>query len=1165
MEERDALTAGDDAYDRVQQLLQSISENSHVAAAAEPAPRLAWPGLAAGADRGGRFGGGGGGGSGRRRDEGMDDVEGALGTHSVLQQFEPSMVPRESLHPDAYDDQLMTLDNEEKGSEAVRYHNQAALGYSQADPASDTSADEGVDLSATLQSLPEGKTDPPLGLEARTQIEVALHSGKDEHVVLTEFLRAASKAENEPMDADVSMIGQDDLQGNRAFGYRQTLLQNHLYWLGHARKLGVSAMDNSHSVRSTFDGQKRLDREKLMLQLQERDTWLLMYMLSSGMVPSVPPDESDDADPFNTFQQEVDLVYADDVKLQRWDVVCRWLQIVSGADFQFTDRRGAKRGKYRPNTVHALKTPSNLTKHGDDPVDRADPDADLRGPVASARGGAFKKLQADDEDDQVLLLEQLWKLVRSGAFYTSSKSTGERLDAFQFNERETALEDLVKQTCLEYGEPFRVASLMGGAIVTPTQGKSDADPLRLAGNPFRTTWKETCVNLAAQMHQVAESTTGPQRQAALLEEAIYAILGGDMEAALKSPHCSSWRDWCWAAFRCMVEAKVDHVCIDYHERLEASIGHMRGPDMSGSPGQVLSRGAASVELSETTLFDQVAQTVPDEESFFFKVQRALIEGNFNSLLMDPRDEGDLCLCEYLCGSQWTEAAFYFTEEIAGTSALVTRAARLARRDAAFYLETLDAHDDDEEVATTIDLVARVQEAACWKYEHRPTAVQMLRFTTHAALFMRYSKSNLRVVEEAQELAAKVPEALALAYIRFLVRDANNSLDRFASIPSFYPCFVSDPGQLNVTVHAAVMEAAASFSAGDRVSLFRAWTSIVSPSYMLARAARQALRNVRMRWHAGVSSPDYIREATERTERGASDSIENDASETSATDPRIRICQTWYWLAMDPTSRGEAFVQANAIIRDLIFAWASSDKGDAEDIEIARSFLEENVDPLLPSELANTAAFRDDVIVDEEALALTMSPIAADVVETERMHLRAFLEVAVKIWEWKHGMAQIDGPVDPIVSSEILARASEIADLIENLLSSRHGWLHPEMNSSERPEWPADGERVAEVDEEPETMAELDLRAYLYGSSRDDAGAMRARIIPWLIETYMSVCTAASDYAEDHEFFTRQVAVVNIVANPKLRIQQCFEKSSMRHFLERVRKAANEIVHFQRAR
>lgn len=1057
--------------------------------------------------------------------EGM--IEETLGTHRVMREYrQPETIPNMSVYDVENEEDFAIVEHQENMFE-----------------------EEDLDMGITLQMPRGGSVVPPLGLRHRTQVEAALRI-IDENVALTEFLhREDIQQPNDTME-DV-----DDNAADTVYGNRETLLQNHLFWFGRTGSLGSQAATQRVSVRSTFEGQQRLDREMLLRQVQERDTWLLMYMLTSGKnLASISDMESEG---YN-FESALMANYANDDEFQRWDVICRWMQLVWCTDKRLSLAENGVRGKYRPSTVHSLKTPSNYIRTTtSNLVERADPDADIR----SNDRVEDCRFHADDVDDQILLLEQIWSLIRSGALYTSSQSVGERLDDFCLPAKEQKLNDLVERACFEHGEPWRMASLSGGAILSTEQLREDDTP-HLVGNPYRSVWKETCVKLSEKMHNVSRNvaeSSEAQAYAALLESSIYAILGGNVQSVLNSELFSQWRVHCWAVFRSKVQAKVDQFCINHRSFLEDQYGHMRGPRRSNdSPeNHVYRRAELTMNTSEEAVFDEIAGKVNEDETFFFTIQRALIEGRFHNLFQSEFEQSGMDLCEYLCGSALNDAVENFYDEVIGNTELRQRADATARSRSSLR---------DATVSPTPSA-----EGECWRLKHRSEAAQMLRFTTHATLFMVYSASPFCVVKEERKVLPKVSEALVLAYIKYLLGDGTNAVQRLMTIPVFYPSFVTNPSKLKVVVHSALMETAAGLPIDQRMSIMQAWTDTIKPFHIIAQAARQAYRNIRMRWLSLSHAPQFIREPAVRN---SVDRFTNSEENTSNgdVDPRIRIRETWWWLAMHPKSRGEAFVQANAFIRDLIFAWASSDQGGYENVMVAFNFYNEDVVPLLSHNLDRA---REDIVHEEEdAPTLTMSPISTDAVVTEREHLGLFLDLSMMIWEWKNGIARIEAEhgLHPTLPNEdmteILYRANDISDRIEILLSQHHGWLPFEPNAA-RPMWPEEGERVEVVEQDEEITQELELRAFLYGTSRDGPGALRKLVIPFIIERYMDVCNTAARYSElaDNsqvalDFYQKQVRIVNLIAKENLRISVCYELPMLRDLLERVRRAANNLVRIE---
>lgn len=195
-----------------------------------------------------------------------------------------------------------------------------------------------------------------------------------------------------------------------------------------------------------------------------------------------------------------------DQKLRRFRAVVTWLE--DSADTQNIQHSNAS-AEYR-RTFHAMGKVPDLVEH-------LDPDVLFRHPN--------KHMHKEDLTDEAKLVNYVWKYVRAGRM------------------------DEAADLCTTYKQAWRAATLKGGKLWHDDQQEGS----QVEGNRRRLLWKLTC-------RKLAEASPMPA------EQAIYAMLGGDVGRVLMSGYCQSWEDCCWAYFKTMVSLLEDEWLIDSSPR-----------------------------------------------------------------------------------------------------------------------------------------------------------------------------------------------------------------------------------------------------------------------------------------------------------------------------------------------------------------------------------------------------------------------------------------------------------------------------------------------------------------------------------------------------------------------------------------------------------------------
>ncbi|OQR94533.1 hypothetical protein ACHHYP_01148 [Achlya hypogyna] len=265
----------------------------------------------------------------------------------------------------------------------------------------------------------------------------------------------------------------------------------------------------------------------------ERNTWRLFFELrelsihKKAELSVLAPGEL----PVTAASTELDAIAALENRQQLFALqktVLKWLEAVAAEDVVATKESRHMYGR----TLQALQRHRRASVVG-----AMDPDGPLR------EGDSY--LDADDVEDDLELLQSVWRLLRAG------------------QAREAA--DL----CIQLGQPWRAASLSGGEISGACEGD---DGVSRWGNPFRMLWKQMCWQLAeAQTGANVHKTTS--LDAREVERVIYAALSGHARALLASPTCASWEDHVWGLLKAVVGYQEDAAILHLHE-LKAQSTHL---------------------------------------------------------------------------------------------------------------------------------------------------------------------------------------------------------------------------------------------------------------------------------------------------------------------------------------------------------------------------------------------------------------------------------------------------------------------------------------------------------------------------------------------------------------------------------------------------------------
>ncbi|EJU04993.1 nuclear pore protein 84/107 [Dacryopinax primogenitus] len=321
------------------------------------------------------------------------------------------------------------------------------------------------------------------------------------------------------------------------------------------------------------------DEERIAWKL-ESDTWLLVEALYSYRL-RINPDEIQTVDrllQINPYTTPAELASAllTYPNLRELDLVRNWLGAIAPDPEELPYRKG-----YWPNTTMRENQRSRV---GAAQGPGLDPDATLRGLVMEGDDAAFDRN----------LMRHVFQCIRSG-------------------NAERALE-----TCKEAAQPWRSASLMGGAAYTSfslSNDKGSGRDVPTGGNRFRMLWKKTCLKIART------PTLDPY------ERAVYGSMVGDVKSIREV--CRSWDDHLWARIHSRLEQAVDA------ELLDSNSWWMK----KGGVGNDLPlEGLETVTDNLSLIFDEVDQeeTVDSDEALhpFRITQKHIMLNSVENLLRD---------------------------------------------------------------------------------------------------------------------------------------------------------------------------------------------------------------------------------------------------------------------------------------------------------------------------------------------------------------------------------------------------------------------------------------------------------------------------------------------------------------------------------------------------
>ncbi|PVV03847.1 hypothetical protein BB560_001658 [Smittium megazygosporum] len=242
-------------------------------------------------------------------------------------------------------------------------------------------------------------------------------------------------------------------------------------------------------------------------------------------------------------------------------------------------------------TLREAKLNANKKDKDETLVSQLDPDAPSR---------LQQSLALEDQEYDNLVNKRIFQCIRRGQF-------------------EEAL-----NICINNGEPWRAASLSGGAFFSDksldtTKGPYDEliYPNKKSkvsgGNVNRALWKHMCFLIAT------ESDKSPY------EKAYYAALAGSLDQIL--PVCNNFEDKFWAEICCVIENRIDSILSKSFNFYESQV--------SNPPLQKLDQGHISescYDIFSNLLSDNDSQIKQNALNQFREIQVAIMENNLNEYL-----------------------------------------------------------------------------------------------------------------------------------------------------------------------------------------------------------------------------------------------------------------------------------------------------------------------------------------------------------------------------------------------------------------------------------------------------------------------------------------------------------------------------------------------------
>jgi hypothetical protein len=355
--------------------------------------------------------------------------------------------------------------------------------------------------------------------------------------------------------------------------------------------------------------QSRVSEAKSMLTefSTEANTWSLLFKLYEQLASEAENQEDvitvDSLEP-GTEQLAVLARVAQRHELQRWNVVCAWFEETArnftynevaektfdtkttATDYWSETRRRIRRGDTKSGLVKTL-----------------DPDAPLTGRDPNA---ALAEL---DEEEEVKLLADVWRMLRSGQI------------------------DKAKKLCEAFGQSWRAASLSGVDPLSNVEenGGNDADDnddmsvddgarrrWSRYGNPNRFLWKLMCWKLSERGSSLRSAAS------AEYEKAIYGALSGNIGVCQSNPHLDSWEDQAWFLLQSRIDFELDDALREHRLKQLTVTKILPGPTSNRSIDDYMNKRLESFKKDPDTIFVELEERYKFYNNKFHELQSAVI-------------------------------------------------------------------------------------------------------------------------------------------------------------------------------------------------------------------------------------------------------------------------------------------------------------------------------------------------------------------------------------------------------------------------------------------------------------------------------------------------------------------------------------------------------------
>ena len=338
---------------------------------------------------------------------------------------------------------------------------------------------------------------------------------------------------------------------------------------------------------------------------KERDVWSLCSALRSTSLDHLSNNDRSSASANSNFEmmlsacsnlqatpaRVVKAVQSESFTFSRRSSIITWAENTASESTSFLRPSVIpKRNEMWPCTLKRLN--SNTSAHK-----TIDPDAPLRA-YDNENSVLPPSLDETDAFDEAAMLKSCLLFIRAGQVGNSAK------------------------LCVDSGQPWRAATLLGGSELEISNCCSDAN-LNYLGNPCFPLWRRHCWELGRKMQKitdiagiakVGDSTYDP----AIYESAIYASLANDHELLLQSPTMRTWLDGVWIYFRALNQRSIDET-ITLHSSLRRKVADKfpysgSGNSLAQKELEQLAATESLTKIDEISIFEKLTNSQYEEVS-----------------------------------------------------------------------------------------------------------------------------------------------------------------------------------------------------------------------------------------------------------------------------------------------------------------------------------------------------------------------------------------------------------------------------------------------------------------------------------------------------------------------------------------------------------------------